>query len=211
MVCPITNTFRDIPFHVPVPDASSLIGYVMAEQIKSVDCASRKAKFVERASTSPSQRGSRHSGRLPLRAAVESEILRHLKEPEAPDGVAHFGRFHRFWRYHVPENSTRSQLGEPLDGLAERFEGFLPVLAGVPSPRLAPLGRGRVPLSLLARFLAVSEEDDVSLRRLFEMPCWPLRSPRSGAARRRVVLARGRRLAVRSVGQSTPQGLSWTL
>ena len=27
MVCPITNTFRDIPFHVPVPDVSSLTGY----------------------------------------------------------------------------------------------------------------------------------------------------------------------------------------
>ena len=52
MVCPVTNTFRDIPFHVPIPDASSLTGYVMVEQIKSVDCASRKAKFVERASTS---------------------------------------------------------------------------------------------------------------------------------------------------------------
>ena len=52
MVCPITNTFRDIPFHVPVPDASSLTGYIMVEQIKSVDCASRKARFVEKASTS---------------------------------------------------------------------------------------------------------------------------------------------------------------
>ena len=38
-------------FHVPVPDASSLTGYVMVEQIKSVDCASRKARFVEKAST----------------------------------------------------------------------------------------------------------------------------------------------------------------
>ena len=52
MVCPVTNTFRDIPFHVPVPDASSLTGYVMVEQIKSVDYASRKARFVEKAATS---------------------------------------------------------------------------------------------------------------------------------------------------------------
>lgn len=50
MVCPITNTFRNIPFHVSVPEESSLSGYVMAEQIKSVDYASRKAKFVEKAS-----------------------------------------------------------------------------------------------------------------------------------------------------------------
>ena len=52
MVCPITNTFRDIPFHVPVPDESSLTGYVMVEQIKSVDCASRSVAFVERAPAS---------------------------------------------------------------------------------------------------------------------------------------------------------------
>ena len=98
-----------------------------------------------------------------------SEILRHLKEPKAPDGVAHFGRFHRFWGYHVPEKSTSSQLGELLDGLAERFEDFLPVLAGtLPVTTIEPLGRGRVPLSLLARFLALSQEDDVSPRRLFD-------------------------------------------
>ena len=49
MVCPVTNTSRKVPFHVPVPDVSSLTGYVMVEQIKSVDCASRKARFVTRA------------------------------------------------------------------------------------------------------------------------------------------------------------------
>lgn len=52
MVCPITNTFRDIPFHVAVPDESSLTGYIMVEQIKSVDCGSRNARFVENAPTS---------------------------------------------------------------------------------------------------------------------------------------------------------------
>lgn len=36
----------------PVPGTSSLTGCVMAEQIKSVDYASRNAKFVEKASTS---------------------------------------------------------------------------------------------------------------------------------------------------------------
>ena len=95
------------------------------------------------------------------------EVLQHLKEPKAPGGVAHFGRFHRFWRYHVPEKSTSVQLGELLDGLAERFEDFLSVVAGVPSPRLSPLGRGRVPLSLLARFLTTSQEA-VSPQRLFD-------------------------------------------
>ena len=49
MVCPITNKGRNIPFHVQVPDKSSLSGYIMVEQIKSVDYASRKIKFVEKA------------------------------------------------------------------------------------------------------------------------------------------------------------------
>ena len=49
MVCPITNTIRNIPFHVEVPKESSLTGYIMVEQIKSVDFTSRKARFVEKA------------------------------------------------------------------------------------------------------------------------------------------------------------------
>jgi mRNA interferase MazF len=49
MVCPITNSFRDIPFHVEVPKRSKLAGYIMVEQIKSIDFASRKVKFVSRA------------------------------------------------------------------------------------------------------------------------------------------------------------------
>ena len=51
MVCPVTNTFRDIPFHVPIPNEPSLTGYIMVEQIKSVDCASRRIKFVDKAPT----------------------------------------------------------------------------------------------------------------------------------------------------------------
>ena len=35
VVCPVTNTFRDIPFHVAVPDESSLTGYIMVEQVQS--------------------------------------------------------------------------------------------------------------------------------------------------------------------------------
>ena len=49
MVCPITNTFHKFPFHVGLPAESKLTGYVMVEQIKSVDYLSRKAKFIERA------------------------------------------------------------------------------------------------------------------------------------------------------------------
>ena len=48
IVCPITNTDRNIPFHLPVPGASSLTGFVMAEQVKSVDYNARRARFVEK-------------------------------------------------------------------------------------------------------------------------------------------------------------------
>ena len=47
IVCPITNTNRRLPFHVSVPEQSSLTGFIMVEQIKSVDYFSRKIKFVE--------------------------------------------------------------------------------------------------------------------------------------------------------------------
>ena len=49
MVCPITMAFRNIPFHVAVPEESSLTGYIMVEQLKSVDSARRRVKFIEKA------------------------------------------------------------------------------------------------------------------------------------------------------------------
>jgi len=49
MVCPLTNTKRAFPFHVPVPEGSSLTGFIMVEQVKSVDFRARKAKRIERA------------------------------------------------------------------------------------------------------------------------------------------------------------------
>jgi len=49
IVCPITNTDRNIPFHLPVPNPSSLTAFIMVEQVKSVDYNARKVKFVEKA------------------------------------------------------------------------------------------------------------------------------------------------------------------
>lgn len=49
LLCPVTNTSRNYPFHVALSSDSKLTGYVMVEQIKSVDYGSRKAKFVEKA------------------------------------------------------------------------------------------------------------------------------------------------------------------
>ena len=50
IVCPITNTNRQIPFHLPIPSPSSLTGFVMVEQVKSLDYRARKVKFVAQAS-----------------------------------------------------------------------------------------------------------------------------------------------------------------
>jgi mRNA interferase MazF len=49
IVCPVTNTDRRYPFHLPIPSGRSLTGFVMVEQVKSVDFAMRRAKFVQRA------------------------------------------------------------------------------------------------------------------------------------------------------------------
>jgi len=50
IVCPVTNTHRKNPFHVAVGKECSLTGYVMVEQVKSVDYQSRKIRFIEQAS-----------------------------------------------------------------------------------------------------------------------------------------------------------------
>ena len=47
--CPITNTDRRVPFHVPITGRTSLTGFVMCEQVKSLDYRSRKMKLIERA------------------------------------------------------------------------------------------------------------------------------------------------------------------
>jgi len=47
--CPITNTDCGVPFHVPVADRTSLTGFVMCEQVKSLDFRSRGMKLIERA------------------------------------------------------------------------------------------------------------------------------------------------------------------
>jgi len=41
IVCPITNTDRNIPFHVKIPEGSSLTGFVMVDQVKSIDYVAR--------------------------------------------------------------------------------------------------------------------------------------------------------------------------
>jgi mRNA interferase MazF len=50
IVCPITNTERGFPFHIPMPKDSKLKGFIMVEQVKSVDFRSRRAKRIEHGS-----------------------------------------------------------------------------------------------------------------------------------------------------------------
>lgn len=49
-VCPVTNRDRGFPFHVPVGDAAALTGFIMAEQVKSIDFRARDARSLGKAS-----------------------------------------------------------------------------------------------------------------------------------------------------------------
>ncbi len=49
IACPITSTRRDYPFHVAIPGGEAVVGFIMVEQVKSIDYRSRKAKRIGRA------------------------------------------------------------------------------------------------------------------------------------------------------------------
>ena len=51
IACPITNTRRDYPFHVPIPAGEGVTGFIMVEQVMSIDFRSRKARRLGKAST----------------------------------------------------------------------------------------------------------------------------------------------------------------
>lgn len=46
LVCPITNTKRNYPFHVLLPKELEVTGVVMVEQVKSLDYSKRNARYV---------------------------------------------------------------------------------------------------------------------------------------------------------------------
>ena len=50
IVCPFTNADRNFPFHVAVVNDPSVTGFVMVEQVKSIDFRARKANRIGRAS-----------------------------------------------------------------------------------------------------------------------------------------------------------------
>jgi mRNA interferase MazF len=51
IVCPVTNTHRDYPFHVAIPANEDVTGFVMVEQVKSIDFRARRAKRIGGAPT----------------------------------------------------------------------------------------------------------------------------------------------------------------
>ena len=46
IACPVTNSRRDYPFHVTIPDDCEVIGVVMVEQVKSIDFRARNVKRI---------------------------------------------------------------------------------------------------------------------------------------------------------------------
>ncbi|MEN6575613.1 MAG: type II toxin-antitoxin system PemK/MazF family toxin [Phycisphaerales bacterium] len=49
IVCPITTTQRGFPFHVEVAGCPKVTGFVMVEQVKSIDFRARRAKCITKA------------------------------------------------------------------------------------------------------------------------------------------------------------------
>lgn len=68
IACPITNTRRDYPSHVTIPEGQKLTGVVMVEQVKSIDFHSRD---VKRIGSAPESVYSKKCSRSSMRASTE--------------------------------------------------------------------------------------------------------------------------------------------
>ena len=51
LFCPVTSRVKGYPFEVSLPDATGVVGVVLADQLKSLDWRARKAKLIEHASS----------------------------------------------------------------------------------------------------------------------------------------------------------------
>ena len=49
MVCPITNSDRGYPFHLPIPAGHKIFGTVMVDQMRTIDYQARKVRFLDNA------------------------------------------------------------------------------------------------------------------------------------------------------------------
>ncbi len=46
VACPMASTQRNYPFHIPIPDGLPVTGFVMVEQVRSIDFRASKAKRI---------------------------------------------------------------------------------------------------------------------------------------------------------------------
>jgi mRNA interferase MazF len=51
IVCPLTSSDRKFPLHVAVTDDPDIHGFIMVEQVKSIDYKARHARCIGKAST----------------------------------------------------------------------------------------------------------------------------------------------------------------
>lgn len=48
IVCPITNTNKDYPFHVKLDGRTKTTGVILSDQVKTVDVGARNYEFIEK-------------------------------------------------------------------------------------------------------------------------------------------------------------------
>lgn len=46
-VCPITNTNKEYPAHVPLDERTGTTGFIMCDQVRTISPAGRQAKYIE--------------------------------------------------------------------------------------------------------------------------------------------------------------------
>lgn len=49
MVCPITNTNKNHPFHIPLDERTKTTGTILCDQARTLDITARNAAFIEKA------------------------------------------------------------------------------------------------------------------------------------------------------------------
>ena len=49
LICPITSRQKGWPFEVQLPEQLQTFGVILADQLRTVDCSAREARFVEQA------------------------------------------------------------------------------------------------------------------------------------------------------------------
>lgn len=50
LVCPITSRQKGWPFEVELPEQLQTFGVILSDQLRTVDCSAREARFVEKSS-----------------------------------------------------------------------------------------------------------------------------------------------------------------